>query len=439
MNIKVFNMDFGESILLENSDEILLVDCGSKQSKSVIHDKIKIIRDELQSDCKKISFMITHFHIDHYKGYLEAYKDEELNFPRPFNIYMPWISFKEEERKDKEGKRYKINLIALVHEAIYLYVLYKEVDDRKNFLFWLRGQIEFILDERNKDCRIVLLKKDDIFPLGTEKMKVLWPQAVPVQKDDEKGEAKVSGIFQKIEDKVKIEHKEEFQKCKKILTDNIIRFYEMLDSNRIERQDGVIEALSITDQRADFLDILERQNQALDVLDDIKKHLDLDDKERENYRDRLKKIFRERNNSCSIVFRNYKELFDNQIPQKYDILMMGDITKNIIDKYLYEECFKNTTYGYLKSPHHGTCTHYTTNIPQADNLIISNGNGCKTYRKISSYYFGNGNEFVRKYCTNNRCEIVDSNRSCNEFNPNSSCYTENFYSITIESKSRDKT
>lgn len=42
MNIKVFNMEFGESILLEDRDEQLLVDCGSKKGKE-LEERVNII------------------------------------------------------------------------------------------------------------------------------------------------------------------------------------------------------------------------------------------------------------------------------------------------------------------------------------------------------------------------------------------------------------
>lgn len=46
MNIKVFNMEFGESILLEDRDEQLLVDCGSKKGKE-LEERVNIISNEL--------------------------------------------------------------------------------------------------------------------------------------------------------------------------------------------------------------------------------------------------------------------------------------------------------------------------------------------------------------------------------------------------------
>ena len=443
-------MDFGESILLETPDEKLLVDCGSVRSEKYLKDKITIIQNELQQNQKKTSFMLTHFHDDHYKGYIEAYEDKDINFPEPFNIYMPWISFREEN---------KIKLPILVCESIYLYMIYKQVDDTKNFLFWLKGQIEFILNMSNEDTKIILLKEGDIFTIGKEKMKVLWPEYISIQEDKENEEDKktseedkkadektrkeeeirekeLRGIFQKIEDNMDKDQKEKFYECKEKIINNIIKFYKILDSNRRTNEEGIIEDLSIKNQMKTISDILEGQNRVLNKLNIIKNDLISEiekRKEYKKYRNRLKRIFREDNNACSIVFRDYKGSSDEKRPQKqkYNILMTGDITADIIDKYLYKKYLKDTTYQYIKCPHHGTDTHYTVNIPKSDNLIISNGYGCKSYHKISSHYFYHGNELTRKYCTNRRCEIRDSNRSCEETNLSSSCEVKGFYSITI--------
>lgn len=132
--------------------------------------------------------MLTHFHNDHYKGYIGAYKDADIKFPEPFNIYMPWVSF---ERKNRT------NLAILVCESIYLYMIYKQVDDRKSFLFWLKGQIEFIINISNENTRIILLRGGDIFSIGEEEMEVLWPQIIPIEDDKGIREAELREIFQK--------------------------------------------------------------------------------------------------------------------------------------------------------------------------------------------------------------------------------------------------
>lgn len=63
--------------------------------------------------------------------------------------------------------------------------------------------------------------------------------------------------------------------------------------------------------------------------------------------------------------------------------MTGDITKKVIDEYLYDLDFKNKHYMYMKCPHHGTCTHYTVCLPICDHFIISNGT-YKRYHAISA-------------------------------------------------------
>ena len=93
----------------------------------------------------------------------------------------------------------------------------------------------------------------------------------------------------------------------------------------MHHEEGRIEVSMIKNKIESLSNILERQNQVLNILDDIKNSLVFGNKERKEYRDRLKRIFRYDNNACSIVFREYKEIVDKEMPQKYSILMTGDI------------------------------------------------------------------------------------------------------------------
>lgn len=66
MKMKVFNVGFGECILLDKSPEAaLLVDCGSKSKNKIDADCIS----EQIRNSKNLSFMLTHFHADHYNGF----------------------------------------------------------------------------------------------------------------------------------------------------------------------------------------------------------------------------------------------------------------------------------------------------------------------------------------------------------------------------------
>lgn len=67
MLMNVFNMGFGESILLQKDRESLLVDCGSKR-KDNVESQIEWIWS-CMNDPKSISFMLTHFHEDHFNRF----------------------------------------------------------------------------------------------------------------------------------------------------------------------------------------------------------------------------------------------------------------------------------------------------------------------------------------------------------------------------------
>lgn len=416
MNIKVFNMAFGESILLENENERLLVDCGSEKTKD-LEDRLDIIKNQLTGH-KKISFMITHFHDDHYNGFQKAYKDKKLDFPKASKIYLPWVFM--------ENNKAPI----LLSEAIYLYMLYKRNDESRSPKFWLGKQIEFILNSSNEDCVIQLLKEECRFNIGQEEMEVLWPGILNFDESPNPSLSIAENIFNFVDNSIPPEEVDKFKKAKEFLLDSIMKFYRVIENAHNNNGDLKVKGVPVKEHRALFENILEIQIQNLRELDRIKNKIQWDDNSREIYKNKLKEIFRGGNNAYSIVFRDYKENTKNDVMMLYDILMTGDITPSIIEIYLSNNYFENTSYKYLKCPHHGTKTYYTSKLPPGDNLILSNGGGCESYHKISSFYFYHGGRISRKYCTNPRCEIYPRCKYLDAAS-DSSCEVDRFYSIVI--------
>ena len=64
MLMNVFDMGFGESILLKSDNTSLLVDCGSKTKRNV-EFQVSSIRSNINKQ-GSINFMLTHFHEDHF-------------------------------------------------------------------------------------------------------------------------------------------------------------------------------------------------------------------------------------------------------------------------------------------------------------------------------------------------------------------------------------
>lgn len=407
-------MAFGESILLENENERLLVDCGSKKTKD-LEDRLNIIKNQLTGH-KKVSFMITHFHDDHYNGFQKAYENKTLGFPKASKIYLPWVFM--------ENNKVPI----LLSEAIYLYMLYKRNDESRSPKFWLGKQIEFILNSSNEDCVIHLLKEQCRFNVGQEEMEVLWPGVLNFDEDTNPSLSVAEDIFKFVDNSIPPEEVAKFKEAKEVLLNTIIKFYRVFENANNNNGDSKVKGVPIKEYRTLFENILEIQIQNLRELDRIKNEIQWDGNSREIYKNKLKEIFRGGNNAYSIVFRDYKRKTKNNEITPYDILMTGDITPTIVEKHLYDNYFKNTVYRYLKCPHHGTKSYYTIKLPIGDNLILSNGGGCEFYHKISSQYFSHGRRISRKYCTNPRCEIYPRCRD-NEDTSDSSCGVEWFYAI----------
>jgi hypothetical protein len=97
--------------------------------------------------------------------------------------------------------------------------------------------------------------------------------------------------------------------------------------------------------------------------------------------------------------------------------MTGDVEKSTIDEYLAPKLKQN--YKVIKAPHHGTENHYSSKLPQTDNILIST-RPHKRYGKISKNYRKHANIAAPRYCTNgkNQCESIDNKQPCNNRNCN---------------------
>lgn len=153
--------------------------------------------------------------------------------------------------------------------------------------------------------------------------------------------------------------------------------------------------------------------------------------------EQLSDMFREDNNASSIVFRDYKpgssfraNTHSVKIPKgsiayilrhrsllipeeeccNYQLLMTGDITKEVVEKYLYASYFQGLVYRCLKCPHHGTRSHYSIMLPASLIMLASNGLGHSEFGEISSAYLANPCLPFGKYNGLRRCISPDCSR-----------------------------
>ena len=392
----VFNMEFGESILLQKNNDALLVDCGSRSKE----EDIPTVFDEIHKkigNSKKLAFMLTYFHDDHFKYFSKvANRNGKADI-----LYLPWLSFHYEDRK---------TYVDLFDVALCLYLLYKNKD--LSVSFFLVDKMDSIVHWVKRGGQVHALKQGDIFNLDDTRMEVLWPASVPLEEIYDEDYRKVCRIVRNMIKEMFSSRKEckYFCSVRKKLQEIHKKFENLFSGDEHKFQ-----------LDADAILILEKlSNQEKEILKELDQKygvpLRKDKKNTENWRRELKKIFDDQINATSIVFRDYKEKEKN----RYRLLMTGDITIPVIDKYLYDTYFKRKRYQYMKCPHHGTDTHYTICLPHCDNLIISNGGN--QHHKISSDYFYHADMMGNRYCTNARCEIrEDKKRCCNENRTGNRC------------------
>lgn len=351
--IKAFKMGFGESLLLSDNNECLLVDFGSESADKKGY--FAAVGKELDKYQRK-SAMLSHFHADHINGYMELVK----NLPHTFEkVYIPHIfSLKHPNLTDLEIIKYILENQYCPYE--------------KTLTLW--GLLELLCI---KHQNIQLLRRSEkAFRCAGDIFDVLWP--IPdnlVNKE----------LYKKLTQIIDVEM------WSRIFTisDQINQTFIALSENReIDNE----EVLSIEGS------ILRLTNTF--TID--KRNIKPDDVKRF-----IKSIYSNAN-KASIVCHNHTE--------SKSILLTGDIPsvvmKTIAENpklYPHIELFRK--YDFIKVPHHGTDTHYFNFgcYTCFDNLLISNGNTNMKYRGLISRQYNLLNRQYNIYCTNtekDRCQCL---------------------------------
>ena len=424
MKINMYDVKFGDCFIFENDNESnsLIIDCGSKMKKADMLPKVDEIIELHIENKQRCEALITHFHVDHIKGFQYMYIDKNKKdiFDK---FYIPYIL-----TTDEEG----VNILA--EEVIFLYLTLSSIS--KGFII-AKSLLEYMhmvnsLVKHSKD--IVCLYSDKIFSFDNVNYKVIWPDKerevsrrarencihrIDVIKDLFKTDEEINGIVFKFKENMK-------------------RWFEQLENNDNNNEE----------KEAKIRDILEKQSKVIEKLNEKRRKFD-SKKLTQNQKKSLYYLSKDLSktmNENSIVFHN--EISDNNLAHmnilqeaileknekiiqsekfsiyfeednnfKYPILMMGDITTKIIDRYLKYR-FYNINYEYVKVPHHGTKTHYSENIPKCYNFLISTGK-FGNYNGICDRYQLHKMVGGRRICTsgyinttNNNCEVKKSGKCC---------------------------
>ena len=117
MELKMYDVGFGEFIKIsQNSKQLLIVDCGSKNWNSYFPtpQNIKkpsasiINRNEIQPNS---AIMISHTHTDHYNGF-QYFLSNNQRFSK---LYLAYVISIEDKKNPKKGLSLLNGLVGFMH------------------------------------------------------------------------------------------------------------------------------------------------------------------------------------------------------------------------------------------------------------------------------------------------------------------------------------
>lgn len=366
MRIEMYNMGFGEAILLEDGDnntQKFLVDMGSKLKNF----DFKNVWDSMDLEDNKYELMLSHFHEDHMNGLRDG-REKGYDIPKAGNIYIPSIL------------DIKVDSIEYLDLLLYYY-FFKYVLNLQNRVTSLFEILHYAISCKGK---ITFLKKGKEFRFATHKYNVLWPDpGSDIFKQEDKSFLSIITALKETQDWTDIENA--VREC----AGTVRNVFEALSKDNVEEQlieNGISE------------NILEEQKKKLvNLADEKRKKFDSKIKEKIRY---WCDKFHPKQNEVSIVFH------DDTEGENANIFFTGDITAEIFEKEI--EGVKKQ-YQVFKVPHHGTASHYHHKFPDAKYYLISNGEGNILYGKIDERYglYYNNVKKCNFICTNKRCNLVD--------------------------------
>lgn len=394
MKIKMYNVGFGEAVLLKKSadgrEENLLVDFGSDTPENCIADigqttgKNVNVTTEIYNDTKgeEVSVLLSHFHMDHICGVLETDLLDHVCLKR---TYIPNLLLM--QSRDNTYSFLQIQILRELFESVYLY-------EEKKIKFSL---YDLLVKLTNSNATLQFVKAGDHFDFAGDSYSVLWPD------------------FGKI-------------KVNKKVSDSLTKLLRLIDADF--NDNGEYTLRFIDEYIGALCDAYRRYEETRgDVKIDLDYIKNLQNRITEYYFPLLinqnKQIMKLiaasiesikcQENRISVVFQDFpRELEAN-------LLMTGDIPRPEIKKI--ESQIEDVHYKVIKAPHHGTPTYYWKNLPKSDTIMISNGEPRSQHRnwgKIAYEYAGfyNSNKKCKIICTNYRCQMEDlQQRGAQRCNP----------------------
>lgn len=372
-------VNFGETILYQQGDYKLLVDCGAKYGRKgqLAYDRVK---DKIDDSTK---LLITHFDEDHFNGIIQIPDTQKFK-----KIYLPLYIWGDKKLQNTEEV-----FIDVLRTWTYLIATgkKKKISALHSLFLKLPKLVKSVYD-------IQCVGSNDCVWLESRKANVLWPRADYRIRRRLYADEVLQNLRNNIDDTQNSELFDEFI----ILADeyvqrflNIYRFY-CANNRDYNNQEIYIENIY------EEIEILTR---AFDRLSSYTISIDLDDLTKKRI-DSISSNNIRNMNECSVVFE-----FDS------DIIALGDISSRIIKYMNKNKIFSYEEYKVAKVQHHGTTAYWSDELPDAIVYLISNSGVANLKWSIDARY---GKYYSNKTtCTNdtpNRCGYYSHSQQCNMCN-----------------------
>lgn len=353
LKLQIKRMRFGNCTVLEGRRSRLIVDCGGRNqaadgSLSARAFAYAAIAPQV-GDLLPTHILISHLHTDHYRGFLELGRDTPPLFrgnPPVAAAYLPWVIL---------GGR---AVLAAPFARLYLTAPPRTLAHQLAL-----GLLELLpVLEREAGSR-QMLQAGDTISLDGQRLEVLWPQvepalnALPVcggEARADQAEVRMARAFSALP-----QGEGPLEEGQRALSEALERYLLLLNGGALAEAGrlAALEALARARAAADRLrkEVWGDQEQSLHppyphALQPLARFA------RQQYR-----LLADTLNACGLVLQ-----------WKDKVLLPGDVPPAVLE-YLAAEGRLHPRYQVVQLPHHGTESHLSPALPQAERYIISNG------------------------------------------------------------------
>ena len=338
MTLTMYEVNFGEAILITEGNHQLLVDCGAK-----FGGKGKTAAAAVQGQWTQThkEALVTHFDEDHYNGLIELAGQVQLE-----HIYLPLYKYSRGIGVE-ETEAYLNNVV-----RVWCYQRLIKHSRKLDVLHRLLLSLPGLVGRRGQ---VSCVGKGDHVNCGSKVWNVLWP---------EPKNGRLQRYVRELEDmvgKYTMDRREHVQQTVERYTQALVAVYALYaeQSDTLMSEDRA--SMVYQDLEDGFQQLVQLTfDHAIEPEDTLR------------MRSIFQSVIRSMNDSSVVM----------ECPG--EALLLGDIGKDIYRRFIVPQL--EATYKVVKVSHHGTKAYYSPNLPDAKVYLVSNSGRWNTNWRIYEEY-----------------------------------------------------